>query len=170
MKNIAVNHGLKVLEKLHSKSVPVAKYETIDYQGGGFNGIELLIGTGTGLYHYSDNKLAKLFSGRVYGITRSGMRWYIVINQRVALGTKLVSSLGYMVSFDLVSGRCENVCIKYFPLDVNVHQIDYWNGSIYVAETSFNRILKIKKGATKGNVPRDFYIAGKLTNGRLSQN
>ena len=150
--------------------VPTVIGNRIDIACPGFEDIELLLGTKTGLYFLVEGELYQLFAGRVYGITKKNSRWYFILNQKLGLGSKKLASVGVLVSFRFFDKWPSDIRVESHDLGTSIHQIDSWNSRLYITDTQSNCIVRFEIENDKLKNKEKFYPFGKVQNGRSSKN
>jgi len=119
-----------------------------------------IIGTSAGLFILHNNVVSRLHIGATYGLTRSNNNWYAF---------QAIGRYGRLISFRLDKNNtgytCEDVNYIRIGLSGGIHQIDYYDGILYVTDTYNNRIILMD-----GKKSKYFYPNGRLRSGRLSEN
>lgn len=94
-----------------------------------------LVGSISGLLLKYEDRLTRLFDGKVYGITSAHGRWFVF--RQADIDGFIV---GQVVSFRLRNGEVDDVRIEISGLDREVHQIDFYDDVLYITDTYNNRI------------------------------
>jgi hypothetical protein len=108
------------------EAVPFIETNTVD--------AEFLVGTMTSLLHYDRGRLHRLFEGHCFEMTRYRDRWYVFrqLARRYS---------GEIVSFRLQAGTVCDLRLEATLLGPWVHQIHAYGDSLYVADTTNNRLI-----------------------------
>lgn len=163
--------GLWLLKHLQRSTLPQVGRTEVAYSGRlQCSGVEFFVGTKTGLLYYDGQRLLRFFEGRVYGISYYAGRWYVAWNHRVHLGEKPLGEMASIISFRFVNGHVEDLKVDAAPLDEEVHQIDAWNGHVYVTDTAHNRVLAFRREGDDLTYETAYYPNGTLRDGKASPN
>jgi len=119
-----------------------------------------LVGTKRGLYQIRQGKLNLIVKGHFYGISHENGNIYAF--ERMVKRGRIIR----LRTDSNLKITCANVFLR--DLSSGCHQIDVYNGTLYICDTYNNRILEIdpSKRKTKGI----YYPLDKLSDGRSSTN
>ncbi|MGQ0633583.1 MAG: hypothetical protein ACT4QC_03145 [Planctomycetaceae bacterium] len=124
----------------------------------------LLLTTKTGVVEYQGRRLRRLLTGNFYGLTRHDGRWYAF--------HRASEFVGQIISFVLPNqkaGICD-VRREVGALHPEIHQIDFCDGRLYVADPGHNRLLCYPAPVTGAGRPVAAYPNGRIWRGRKSPN
>jgi len=101
---------------------------------------ELILGTSSGIWYMREGVLYQLTCGSTYGITYDGEKWYASqgLGQYSRIISFCVTEAGCGAAIKSVEGY-----IKGLPR--NIHQIEFYDGRVYAADTHNNRIITIDR-------------------------
>lgn len=130
--------------------------------------ISFLVGTSDlGLLLVQGEKVFQLIAGKgFYGISKFEEVWYAF---------QKTGKHGRIISFQIENQIIYNVQVKLWGLSRGIHQIDFIGNDLIIIDTYFNRIIRYKNLSEIFNQYWKknaivYYPAGKLKNGRKSQN
>jgi gamma-glutamylcyclotransferase (GGCT)/AIG2-like uncharacterized protein YtfP len=158
-----------ILKHVQRKRPAIGKRIKLPVEGT-TEGLNFFLGTKTGLLYFDGECLWRLLEGRVYGLTHANDRWYTTWNYQVSLGGKDLTTVGSILSFRFVEERVEDLRVEAAPLDQELHQIDTWDGHLYVTDTAHNRVLEYRIGPSGISYVRAHYPRGTLSEGKKSDN
>lgn len=124
--------------------------------------VTLLIASKSGLYFFHQGKLEKWLTGRFYGITERQGRWYIYSFD--------TSTYGRLLSFRILNNTLSDLREELRAIPPEIHQIDWLGDALLMTDTSNNRLTSYEIRNGKLTRPRHYYPAGRLKNGRQSDN
>lgn len=124
--------------------------------------ITLLIASKSGLYFFHQGKLEKWLTGRFYGITERQGRWYVYSFD--------TSTYGRLLSFQILNNTLSDLREELRAIPPEIHQIDWLGDALLTTDTSNNRLTSYEFRNGKLTRPRHYYPAGRLKNGRQSDN
>ncbi len=105
---------------------------------------EFIIGTSSGLWYLKCDTLYQLTFASSYGVTYDGKRWYA--NQNLGQFSRIIS---FEIDCEGERPIIYNPQYLWLGLPKSIHQIDYYDGTIYVVDTLNNRIITIDKQGKK---------------------
>jgi hypothetical protein len=150
---------------------PTVRREEVPFIAQALIPARFLIGTLSGLLYYDGERLFRFFDGKVYGITRRGERWYVFRENRMRLASGWGREKGQILSFVMRDGRPVDLKMELHDIDPEVHQIDFFDDCLYIADTANNRL---SRHATLPNgklgPPEMAYPNGRLAQGKQSPN
>ena len=168
----SISRGLQwLLSRVQRQNLPQLTSKEVSYEGGPFIGHpKFFLGTKTGLLYFDGWKLWQLFEGRVYGITWYAGRWYTTWNHKLTLSDKPLGTMASVLSFSFHEGGISDLRVETAPLDEEVHQIDAWDGHLYITDTANNRILECRVDQNSLRPVTSHYPNGRIESGRDSPN
>jgi hypothetical protein len=119
---------------------------------------DLLVASKNGLY-LIDNDVTLLRKGEFYGIA--------IHDQNVFVFQRNKNQNGYIVRFKKDLSDLTDPVIITDQLDWGCHQMDWFDGYLYLTDTFDNSIIKLDED---GEILERFYPVGELTEGRESSN
>jgi hypothetical protein len=96
----------------------------------------LLLTAKTGVFHYEPGRLRRILEGDFYGLSQFEGRWYLSYRM-----TDLVSQI---ISFGLRDGQAFDVRCEFPFLHPGIHQIDFCDDRLLVADTTMNRMARYR--------------------------
>ena len=121
----------------------------------------IIIATKRGLYQLKDKKLRIIQLGEFYGVT--------IVDDKLYVLNKVSEKEAHIVAYQLLNNKIQKQSrnIVIHGLDEAIHQIDFFNNTLYLTDTHNNRILAFTK---KGKKINQYYPLGEINNGRGSPN
>jgi hypothetical protein len=100
----------------------------------------IIISTTTGLWILNDNSIKQITIGACYGISRIGTRWYV--SQRLGTYSRILS---FRLDLTNEQPKMRDTRIELTGLPINIHQIDSFDKTLYVLDTTNNRVQSINE-------------------------
>jgi len=102
----------------------------------------IVVGTNTGLLHCDSNSVTRVLPGYVYGITKDTENSILV--QQDMLYASRTLSINLDDIMQTADSRQQTEYLEWIKLNTNsVHQIDYYDGCLYICDTDKNRLLAV---------------------------
>ena len=123
-------------------------------------GQDLLFTSKTGVYLLRAEGLTRVVRGNTYGLTYREGRWYAA--------TRVSQFHGNIISFKIVDGHCKELQVEIPIVDPEVHQIDFIENQLVMADTGQNCIRCFQLVQGRWVMVRTIYPNGKAWIGKKS--